>query len=115
MFSSAPNDPRGSSNSHVSLLDASIPGTLPVLNRACVEAGIRTSLALGATLNLTSTFDRKHYFYSDLPTGYQITQLRRPLANGGTLNFPVINVDDEANSYFHRLVSKHKNGEKVFV
>ena len=86
----------------MSLLDASIPGTLPVLNRGCVEAGIRTSLALGANLNLTSRFDRKHYFYSDLPTGYQITQLRRPLAQGGTLTFPVINTENEDSSYFHR-------------
>jgi len=102
LFSGAVNDPRGSTNSLVSLLDASIPGTLPVLNRGCVEAGIRTALALGSRINLTSTFDRKHYFYSDLPTGYQITQLRRPLANGGVLTFPVLSWSkDEDESYYH--------------
>ncbi len=56
----------------VALLDASIPGTLPVLNRACVEAGLKTALALNCTINEISTFDRKHYFYSDLPSGYQV-------------------------------------------
>ena len=55
----------------VSLFDASTPGTLPVLNRGCVEAGIKTALALNCHINDFSTFDRKHYFYADLPAGYQ--------------------------------------------
>ncbi|XP_058812052.1 glutamyl-tRNA(Gln) amidotransferase subunit B, mitochondrial [Topomyia yanbarensis] len=79
-----------SSNSRVSLFDASIPGTLPVLNRACVEHGVRTALALDCNISPISMFDRKHYFYADLPAGYQITQQRAPLARGGVLTFPVI-------------------------
>ena len=93
MFSSAPTSFNKPVNSQVSYFDAAIPGTLPVLNRKCVEAGIATSLSLGSHLNQVSYFDRKHYFYSDLPAGYQITQQRRPLAVGGSLVFPVLNRD----------------------
>ncbi|XP_030369433.1 glutamyl-tRNA(Gln) amidotransferase subunit B, mitochondrial [Scaptodrosophila lebanonensis] len=77
-------------NSAVSFFDASIPGTLPVLNRKCVESGIKTALALGCQVNEVSMFDRKHYFYADLPNGYQITQQRAALANNGKISFPVI-------------------------
>ncbi|XP_065359999.1 glutamyl-tRNA(Gln) amidotransferase subunit B, mitochondrial [Calliphora vicina] len=77
-------------NSAVSYFDASIPGTLPVLNRKCVEYGVKTALALGCKINEVSMFDRKHYFYADLPTGYQITQQRAALANNGEMTFPVI-------------------------
>lgn len=76
-------------NANVSLFDAAIPGTLPVLNEACVRAGLSTALALSCDINLVSMFDRKHYFYADLPAGYQITQQRAPLARNGTLTFPV--------------------------
>ncbi|XP_055617324.1 glutamyl-tRNA(Gln) amidotransferase subunit B, mitochondrial [Toxorhynchites rutilus septentrionalis] len=76
-------------NTCVSLFDASTPGTLPVLNRKCVELGVRTALALDCEINPVSMFDRKHYFYADLPAGYQITQQRAPLARSGTLRFPV--------------------------
>lgn len=89
MFSSAPTTYNSPVNSNVSYFDASIPGTLPVLNRRCVEAGVLTSLALGCNLNHVSYFDRKHYFYADLPAGYQITQQRRALATGGLFTFPV--------------------------
>ncbi|XP_017036311.1 glutamyl-tRNA(Gln) amidotransferase subunit B, mitochondrial [Drosophila kikkawai] len=77
-------------NSSVAYFDASIPGTLPVLNRKCVESGIKTALALGCRVNEVSMFDRKHYFYADLPNGYQITQQRAALANDGIMSFPVI-------------------------
>ncbi|XP_043287532.1 glutamyl-tRNA(Gln) amidotransferase subunit B, mitochondrial [Venturia canescens] len=76
-------------NSCVSLFDCATPGTLPVLNRRCVEAGVLTALALSCNLNEISLFDRKHYFYADLPAGYQITQQRQPLAVDGTFNFRV--------------------------
>ncbi|KAG9344059.1 hypothetical protein JZ751_012538 [Albula glossodonta] len=72
-------------NSQVSFFDASLPGTLPVLNRRCVEAAVMTGLALDCTINRKSLFDRKHYFYADLPAGYQITQQRVPIAVDGTL------------------------------
>ncbi|XP_068178031.1 glutamyl-tRNA(Gln) amidotransferase subunit B, mitochondrial [Antennarius striatus] len=74
-------------NSLVSLFDASVPGTLPVLNKSCVEAAVMTGLALDCTINRKSLFDRKHYFYADLPAGYQITQQRRPIAVDGTLAY----------------------------
>ncbi|XP_017860696.1 PREDICTED: glutamyl-tRNA(Gln) amidotransferase subunit B, mitochondrial [Drosophila arizonae] len=77
-------------NTAVAYFDASIPGTLPVLNRKCVESGIKTALALGCRVNEVSMFDRKHYFYADLPNGYQITQQRAALANDGVITFPVI-------------------------
>ncbi|XP_037942362.1 glutamyl-tRNA(Gln) amidotransferase subunit B, mitochondrial [Teleopsis dalmanni] len=77
-------------NSAVSYFDASIPGTLPVLNRKCVEYGVKTALALKCCLNEISMFDRKHYFYADLPAGYQITQQRSALANNGKITFPVL-------------------------
>ncbi|BFF91172.1 glutamyl-tRNA(Gln) amidotransferase subunit B mitochondrial [Drosophila madeirensis] len=77
-------------NTSVAYFDASIPGTLPVLNRKCVESGIKTALALGCQVNEVSMFDRKHYFYADLPNGYQITQQRAALANNGKMSFPVI-------------------------
>nr|XP_023028739.1 glutamyl-tRNA(Gln) amidotransferase subunit B, mitochondrial [Leptinotarsa decemlineata] len=76
-------------NTNVSLFDCSTPGTLPVLNKKCVEAGVLTALALNCHLNPVSFFDRKHYFYADLPTGYQITQQRAPLAIDGQMSFQV--------------------------
>jgi len=102
MFSSAPHQYNSPVNSNVSYFDASIPGTLPVLNRRCVEAGVLTSMALGCDINMTSFFDRKHYFYADLPTGYQITQQRTPLAVGGSLAFPVLNADLAKEGYHGR-------------
>lgn len=89
LFSGATVDPRAPVNSRVALFDASVPGTMPALNRRCVEAGVLTALALGSRIQHVSSFDRKHYFYSDLPAGYQITQQRQPLAVGGRLNFAV--------------------------
>uniref|UniRef100_A0A8D0B246 Glutamyl-tRNA(Gln) amidotransferase subunit B, mitochondrial n=1 Tax=Salvator merianae TaxID=96440 RepID=A0A8D0B246_SALMN len=74
-------------NSLVSFFDASLPGTLPVLNRRCVEAAVMTGLALNCTINKKSLFDRKHYFYADLPAGYQITQQRLPVAVNGSLSY----------------------------
>lgn len=92
LFSGSKNKFGGLVNNCVSLFDAAIPGTLPVLNRKCVEFGIKTALALSCKVNEVSTFDRKHYFYADLPAGYQITQQRAPLAVDGTLDFQVLNV-----------------------
>lgn len=86
-------------NSTVAFFDSAIPGTLPVLNRRCVEAGVTTALALSCKLNQVSLFDRKHYFYSDLPAGYQITQQRKPLAVDGIIKFHVINQELQKKSY----------------
>ncbi|CAB3231643.1 unnamed protein product [Arctia plantaginis] len=89
LFSGAQNVFGGVVNNCVSLFDAAIPGTLPVLNRKCVELGIMTALALSCKVNEVSTFDRKHYFYADLPAGYQITQQKAPLASDGSIDFQV--------------------------
>jgi len=77
-------------NSSVSHFDAAIPGTLPVINKRCVEAAVSTSLALGCKINLNSRFDRKHYFYADMPAGYQITQHFSPIARNGKLDYVVV-------------------------
>ncbi|XP_001654104.2 glutamyl-tRNA(Gln) amidotransferase subunit B, mitochondrial [Aedes aegypti] len=105
-------------NSCVSLFDASIPGTLPVLNRKCVELGVRTALALGCKVNSVSMFDRKHYFYADLPVGYQITQQRAPLARGGLLSFPVFVPGVSRKPYYksarlHQLQLEQDSGKSL--
>ena len=63
---------------HVSLVDAAMPGMLPVINAECVRQAVRTGLGLKAEINLKSVFDRKNYFYPDLPQGYQISQYKQP-------------------------------------
>ncbi|XP_067848204.1 glutamyl-tRNA(Gln) amidotransferase subunit B, mitochondrial isoform X2 [Heptranchias perlo] len=90
-------------NSLVSFLDASLPGTLPVLNRHCVEGAVMTGLALNCTINKKSTFDRKHYFYADLPVGYQITQQRCPIATNGNLAYSLC-VGKNRNQMIPKLV-----------
>ncbi|KAF8208754.1 Glutamyl-tRNA amidotransferase B subunit [Mycena galopus ATCC 62051] len=75
-------------NIHVSPFDAAFPGTLPKLNQDCVDLALRTAIALDSRIQAWSSFDRKHYFYSDLPSGYQITQHYAPIASGGQLYIP---------------------------
>uniref|UniRef100_H2LUB6 Glutamyl-tRNA(Gln) amidotransferase subunit B, mitochondrial n=1 Tax=Oryzias latipes TaxID=8090 RepID=H2LUB6_ORYLA len=87
LFSGSPVRFSAPPNSLVSFFDASLPGTLPMLNRRCVEAAVMTGLALNCTINKKSYFDRKHYFYADLPAGYQITQQRKPIAVDGVLTY----------------------------
>src|SRR5262245_4916568 len=74
LFSGASTEFGGDPNSHVSLVDAAMPGMLPVINEGCLAQAIRTGLGLKATINLNSIFARKNYFYPDLPQGYQISQ-----------------------------------------
>ena len=83
LFSSAPASFGARPNENVSLVDAAMPGMLPVLNRHCVEQAVRTGLGLGARINQRSIFDRKNYFYPDLPQGYQISQYSDPVSTGG--------------------------------
>ncbi|XP_023262077.1 glutamyl-tRNA(Gln) amidotransferase subunit B, mitochondrial [Seriola lalandi dorsalis] len=90
LFSGSPVRFSSPPNSLVSFFDGSLPGTLPVLNRRCVEAAVMTGLALNCTINRKSVFDRKHYFYADLPAGYQITQQRRPIAIDGILTYSLL-------------------------
>jgi aspartyl-tRNA(Asn)/glutamyl-tRNA(Gln) amidotransferase subunit B len=72
-------------NSQVSFVDAAFPGMLPVINRECVAQAVRTGLGLKAHINLVSRFDRKNYFYADLPAGYQISQYQHPIVGAGTV------------------------------
>jgi aspartyl-tRNA(Asn)/glutamyl-tRNA(Gln) amidotransferase subunit B len=83
LFSGASTQFGGEPNSHVSLVDAAMPGMLPVINRECVSQAIRTGLGLKAMINLHSVFDRKNYFYPDLPQGYQISQYKQPIVGEG--------------------------------
>ena len=85
LFSGASTEFGGAPNSHVSLVDAAMPGMLPVVNEECVKQAIRTGLGLKARINLRSTFDRKNYFYPDLPQGYQISQYKSPIVGEGTV------------------------------
>lgn len=90
LFSGAPTTFGAEPNSNVSFIDAAMPGMLPVLNSYCVEQAIRTGLGLRATIHLYSVFDRKNYFYADLPQGYQISQFSQPIVGEGeiTLDMP---------------------------
>src|SRR6204780_1093891 len=83
LFSGASTEFGGEPNSHVSLVDAAMPGMLPVTNEQCVKQAIRTGLGLNAQINRRSTFDRKNYFYPDLPQGYQISQYKSPIVGAG--------------------------------
>jgi aspartyl-tRNA(Asn)/glutamyl-tRNA(Gln) amidotransferase subunit B len=83
LFSGASTAFGGEPNSHVSLVDAAMPGMLPVINEECVRQAVRTGLGLNAQINLRSVFDRKNYFYPDLPQGYQISQYKSPIVGEG--------------------------------
>jgi len=85
LFSGASASFGAGPNEHVSLVDAAMPGMLPVINRECVYQAIRTGLGLKAKINLVSIFDRKNYFYADLPQGYQISQFKDPIVGEGML------------------------------
>src|SRR6202165_1061528 len=83
LFSGAATEFGGEPNAHVSLVDADMPGMLPVINAECVKQAVRTGLGLKARINLKSVFDRKNYFYPDLPQGYQISQYKSPIVGEG--------------------------------
>jgi aspartyl-tRNA(Asn)/glutamyl-tRNA(Gln) amidotransferase subunit B len=92
LFSGASTMFGGEPNSHVSLVDGAMPGMLPVINEACVAQAVRTGLGLKARINRRSVFDRKNYFYPDLPQGYQISQYKSPIVGEGEV---VIDLPDE--------------------
>ena len=83
LFSGAPTVFGADPNTQVSMVDAAMPGMLPVINERCVEQAVRTGLGLNAKINLHSIFDRKNYFYQDLPQGYQISQYKDPIVGEG--------------------------------
>ena len=93
LFSGASTEFGGEPNSHVSLVDAAMPGMLPVINAECVRQAVRTGLGLKARINRKSVFDRKNYFYPDLPQGYQISQYLSPIVGEGEV---IVDTDDGA-------------------
>ncbi|KAF6040869.1 GATB [Bugula neritina] len=102
LFSGASTEYGSSPNSCVSYFDAALPGTLPVLNKYCVKAVVKTALAFGCHVNKVSTFDRKHYFYADMPAGYQITQYRKPIAVGGEIDYIIYVRGRHKKALFHK-------------
>jgi aspartyl-tRNA(Asn)/glutamyl-tRNA(Gln) amidotransferase subunit B len=100
LFSGAATAFGAEPNTQVSLVDAAMPGMLPVPNRECIRQAVRTGLALDAQINKWSRFDRKNYFYADLPQGYQISQLYHPLVGEGTIE---VLLDEKDESSVRRI------------
>jgi aspartyl-tRNA(Asn)/glutamyl-tRNA(Gln) amidotransferase subunit B len=119
LFSGASTEFGGEPNSHVSLVDAAMPGMLPVINRHCIEQAVKTGLGLKAAINKKSVFDRKNYFYPDLPQGYQISQYKLPvvgegkvtvdLADGETIEVGIerLHLEQDAGKSIHDLHPSH--------
>ncbi len=104
LFSGAATNFGAEPNSQVSLVDAGFPGMLPVINEICVEQAVRTGLGLNAQINLKSVFDRKNYFYADLPNGYQISQFTQPIVGTGTI---ILDLPDGAKREVESLHDQH--------
>ncbi|EJF85617.1 Asp-tRNA(Asn)/Glu-tRNA(Gln) amidotransferase subunit GatB [Candidatus Bartonella washoeensis] len=100
LFSGASTKFGAEPNNHVSFIDAAMPGMLPVINQECVRQAVRTGLGLKANINLKSVFDRKNYFYPDLPQGYQISQFRYPIVGEGKVT---ISVGPDSNGQFEDI------------
>src|ERR1700754_3313367 len=100
LFSGASTAFGGDPNSHVSLVDAAMPGMLPVINEECVRQAVRTGLGLKAQINKRSLFDRKNYFYTDLPQGYQISQYKDPIVGEGKI---VISLGPDRQGHFEDI------------
>lgn len=119
LFSGAPTAFGAEPNEHVSLVDAAMPGMLPVINEFCIEQAVRTGLGLGAQINLRSVFDRKNYFYPDLPQGYQISQFGEPIVGKGeieldmpdgstrTIGITRLHMEQDAGKSLHEHSPKH--------
>ena len=106
LFSGAATAFGAEPNTQVSLIDAAMPGMLPVPNRECIRQAVRTGMAIDATINRWSRFDRKNYFYADLPQGYQISQLYHPLVGEGAIE---IELEGEAEP------TKHVGVERIHI
>ncbi len=113
LFSPARNRYGDAPNENVDVVDAGLPGVLPVPNRRAVEFAVRLGLALGCDIHLTNVFARKHYFYPDLPKGYQISQFARPICTGGSVTIETdqgerevrltrIHIEEDAGKTLHR-------------
>jgi len=95
LFSGASTEFGKDPNHNVSLVDAAMPGMLPVINKTCIKQAIKSGIALNAEINKYSVFDRKNYFYADLPQGYQISQYKYPIVGEGSLKITDINGEDK--------------------
>ena len=95
LFSSSPTDFGSKPNSQVSLIDAAMPGMLPVINKFCIEQAVKSGIGLNAKINKKSIFDRKNYFYQDLPQGYQISQYKDPIVGEGFVEIETENGQKE--------------------
>ena len=102
LFSSSPNQFGSEPNENVNFIDSGMPGMLPVMNFACIEMAIKTGFALNFNINKHSVFERKNYFYPDLPQGYQISQFEFPILTEGS-----INIDNEGNQKKIRIERAH--------
>lgn len=119
LFSKSSTNFGASPNSQVSFFDAAMPGTLPIVNQFCVDQAIMSGLGIHGTINKISRFDRKNYFYPDLPAGYQISQLYQPIASNGyinitlkdgackTVNIERIHIEQDAGKSVHDLDSNY--------
>ena len=96
LFSSSSTTFGSAPNSQVSLVDAAMPGMLPVINKYCIEQALKSGIGLNAKINLYSVFDRKNYFYADLPQGYQISQYKYPIVGKGTVSICLLYTSDAA-------------------
>jgi aspartyl-tRNA(Asn)/glutamyl-tRNA(Gln) amidotransferase subunit B len=112
LFSGASTGFGAPPNSHVSLVDAGMPGMLPVINAECVAQAVRTGLGLKAKINLRSTFDRKNYFYPDLPQGYQISQYKSPIVGEGEIQVD-LTPDHSINVGIERLHLEQDAGKSL--
>ena len=119
LFSGSSTEFGAEPNTQVSFVDAGMPGMLPVVNMICIDQAIKTGLGINGTVNLVSVFDRKNYFYADLPTGYQISQFTQPIVTGGYLdidlednvtkriNITRLHVEQDAGKSIHDLHPQH--------
>lgn len=113
LFSGASTTFGNEPNSNVSLVDAAMPGMLPVINEECVRQAIRTGLGLKAEINLKSTFDRKNYFYPDLPQGYQISQYKSPIVGEGEVIVDVPETGETITVRIERLHLEQDAGKSI--
>jgi len=111
LFSGASTAFGAKPNTQVSLIDAAMPGMLPVINQHCVRQAIKTGLGINATVNLKSVFDRKNYFYPDLPQGYQISQYKQPIIGEGTLT--IVSEDGEKEIGIERIHLEQDAGKSM--
>jgi len=113
LFSRAETSFAAEPNTHVTPIDAGFPGMLPLLNSYCVHQAIKTGLGLNAQINLFSRFDRKNYFYPDLPNGYQITQLYHPIVGEGHLDIPVAGNENSIRVGIERIHLEQDAGKSI--